>query len=436
MAAEEPSIQVGKLAVEVMSYVYEAPAEEEPRTEQPEGVLQPSGESPESSPAPEEEPSEEEPTEEEPTEETGEPESLRGALCSLLQADRASVPGDHERYVALCLQECTRRQQVLWKGLLAEVGFVAVESPACLPDKSIDAKKRTVIQVFGADNSPPMTLQSTAHPSHTKNTSNKGGMVANLRWPGLQPGLAVGSFHLDGKLEEGKRLSAVKDALGSLPDHTHALFVGDFNFTLDPRAGTHTKTEPLRACLSQATRQMDTLRRVDADDALEQLDPVTRSSLEVLIGEPATRHALYELTDSTPKHISIGQASKELRLHAVHAGQFPTYRVCTQAAGQARWRMLRRDQQMDTDDVHRCFFADNAENKAGRLKKRGEVVRLQCGWNDQLFVGGTCGGSGGDSDLRISAHDPVLVRRADGSVADHALVSWSCVLSGARARAS
>jgi hypothetical protein len=386
--------------------------------------------------------------------ETVDPESLRGALQETMRADRKAWPGTHEKYVVLCLQESLQTQQSLWADLLLEFGLVAIGLPSSLPTQAPQAKK-TVVQVYAASNCHDVSLQSSVFRTHpTKESSNKGGVVSVLSWKDRDFRIGLGSFHLDGKLKESKRISAVEAALGSLPADTLVLFAGDFNFTMDPLRTLGWVGPDMGAvgsCMSQIASQIGVLRAEGAEDALEQLEPSALTAFEEVIGTPESRTMLHQVVDSNPKQVNASENSGHLELQELPAGAFPTYRICGGAIPSSdSFRALRRKESLSREEVHQCFFSDDTENKSGRLKKRKDVVRLQCGWNDRLYAGtvgsstpsssssskrssnsssnpsSNLSGAGALPNMRIVAHDPLLLKRVDGSVVDHALVCWSC----------
>jgi hypothetical protein len=367
--------------------------------------------------------------------ETVDPKSLREALQEVMKSDLEAHPYTPEKYFVLCLQESLQIQQSLWDESMLDYGLVSIGSPECLPATASQASK-TVVHVYANSKHHSASLQSSIFKTHTKKEmSNKGGALSLLSWQNRGFHVGLGSFHLDGKLKESKRIAAMEQALGSLPPCTIGLFAGDFNFTIDPLKEEATGVRAVGSCMNQIAAQIKSLKAGDAVDALEQLEPSTLTAFQEILGTPETRCVLQEVADSNPKHVKSANNSGHLELQELSEGSFPTYRICREAiSSSSSIRVLRRHQSLSAKQVHQCYFSDDVEKKSGRLKKRKDLVRLQCGWNDRLYAG-TVGGDGTDPcgssmpKTRIWTHDPVLLRRVDGSVADHALVCWSCRFS-------
>mmetsp|Transcript_159570 Transcript_159570/g.488301 ORF Transcript_159570/g.488301 Transcript_159570/m.488301 type:complete len:328 (+) Transcript_159570:286-1269(+) len=285
---------------------------------------------------------------------------------------------------------------------------------------------------------------------HAAMTNSKGLVAAAVRLPGPCI-LGLGSAHLDGQVaDSGERLALLPATLLRLQGRAGpldaALLVGDVNCTLAP--------ERVDGELGDLPgRLADDLLRAAAlpeQDAVVRLSPGARADLQAELASPAGRARL-QCLDGCPREIPVaasallhdacaepGVAAQEpavasLRLVPMPPGSFLTYRLCGRDeaalaelgfAGADGARPVPPELKVTTGCVDQCYFSSR-DGKAGAIKKRGTMTRLQLGWLDRLYLGP---GAGGWRPEAVQG-EPVLVRATgrDG-VLDHLLVPWLVTL--------
>eukprot|EP00415_Alexandrium_ostenfeldii_P004726 UN4726 len=119
-------------------------------------------------------------------------------------------------------------------------------------------------------------------------------------------------------------------------------------------------------------------------------------------------------------------------------GSFLTYRICNLSAesdsGTGSFaadgvHCLQPSAEVTGPVIHGWYFSAK-DGKAGAIKKRGDVTRLQLGWLDRLYSGALSGAW----RPSVAQGDPLLLEAADGNVVlDHLLVPWLVTLQQLRA---
>ena len=89
---------------------------------------------------------------------------------------------------------------------------------------------------------------------------------------------------------------------------------------------------------------------------------------------------------------------------------------------------LRAGLDVDAACIEQCFFTNAAENKAGRIKKRGVVVRVNLGWMDRLFWGRSHSAADAGWGVDVKQQTPRLLCGAEQGCDDHALVAWEVAI--------
>lgn len=339
-----------------------------------------------------------------------------------------------------------------WTEALRDAGF-----ESRIADVQV-ASGLTRLEVYGKESSG--FLLQEAFSIEKKRKANKGtGAVVVLEHHDNV--LCLGGFHLDGNAPQGREVP-VLDAMARSAEgatekgkHIHAtVFVGDMNFPLSAESSSSEVApgKKVAAIASALASQVAEVRDMDKTSAIVPLQSETRRRLQAMLGCPSGRRALLQAFDSCPESFAcsrlpegadksqVAAAPSELRLCGMEPGSFPTYRPtnrkgrCLDAlapavAAQSRevdhpgiWPLW-PDLELPSECIKHCFFADK---KAGVLKKRGDMVRLNLGWMDRLFYGLL---PGEPIDLDVRPGTPALLwDPGEMGMLDHALVSWHITL--------
>jgi len=258
--------------------------------------------------------------------------------------------------------------------------------------------------------------------------------------------LCLGSFHLDGKVaDERERTGLLPAAVlrsGQSALLDVALLSGDVNFTMAPElaavGGSEGAAPELPKMLVQDLARAAALTE---KDVVVRLGSETRGALMEELASPAGRARLQRL-DGCPEAIPVQMPALKydanfqsaliaageianLQLEPMPSGSFLTYRVCNLCDGLGDFvadgvRCLSPASEVSSDSIRGLYFSSK-DGKAGAIKKRGHVTRLQLGWLDRLYVG--CASTAWKPD--IVQGDPLLLQAADGdAVLDHLMVPW------------
>jgi hypothetical protein len=361
----------------------------------------------------------------------------------------------------ICGVAVARQEGVLsgaWDAALAEAGF---------SEKVIDERKPSQGQLgttFSLYARPAEDLQlldffTAASVDHEKSElSNKGGVIAVVKWRGLR--ICLGGFHLDGNL------ASLEARTGQLPaavlrawaragedDIDVAIFAGDINCTLDPGKTSSDSHE----CGQLLSADIASLRGVSKDRAQQELGSTTQEKLKAALATCDGRVSLQQTLDSNPSKLVVDPTClqydlnwspeedkldkiascsiKELLLYDVLKGSFPSYRLTTRdgkGAGSAlkvhtgdsdeEVQHLYPHMDVSLECIHDCYFADE---KAGILKKRGDMIRLNLGWLERLYYGFKKVEGSPTVELQIEQRNPLVLRASSGETLDHALVPWT-----------
>lgn len=268
--------------------------------------------------------------------------------------------------------------------------------------------------------------------------------------------MCVGGFHLDGNLpSRADRMQLLPAALlracGRSGPPDVALFAGDMNCTLDPEKPGAEATE----CGPLISGQIRSLRASGGKNGLEELSKESGDFLQLALASSATRAVLMEALDGTPPGLRVEPSSlskdeswsaerepestmtsctiSELLVQPTAPGSFPTYHF-TNCNGKG-FAALKQSSRQDDDEIQllqpdldvsrecisECYFGDE---KAGVLKKRGDMIRLNMGWLDRLYYGVSRVEGSPAFDLHIEQRTPLVLTSMEGMTLDHALVAW------------
>jgi len=391
------------------------------------------------------------------------PQMLRHALNDVLcnASRKAEIYPDSVAAVVLALQESDSEAESSWEEAMNHVGFPKRVAGLFLAEASSQVavharpEEHGTAVVVEADGAPFTTKAVAADP---REGAPKGAAAARLC---VQPGnwmLCVGSAHLDGKMaNEEERVAQLPAAVlraSNAVDKTDVgacldavLLAGDVNFTLRPRNSTQTDTTAFLVA-----KEMAAVSELPAFDAIQPLSQEAKVALMRALSVSDER-AMLQTLDGCPELITINADAlqhdanfvgdmdslgddhrgylKELRLAPMPQGSFPTYRICSAAhAGLQHdcasafvtdgvWRIA-PSLELSPECISSCYFADK---KAGALKKRGSVTRLQMGWLDRMYTGCMP-----DVTLEVHQADPLLLVAPSGIALDHLLVSWVVIL--------
>eukprot|EP00928_Gymnodinium_smaydae_P034045 TRINITY_DN24214_c0_g1_i1.p1 TRINITY_DN24214_c0_g1~~TRINITY_DN24214_c0_g1_i1.p1 ORF type:complete len:501 (+),score=102.58 TRINITY_DN24214_c0_g1_i1:105-1607(+) len=408
------------------------------------------------------------------------PEMRRRAVAAAL-ADRPQVVA-----VAVARQESLPGS--CWSGVMSTCGF----------DKrlaSVNSDNSNVLEIYtrsGPDGENFRVLDTFVQAA--SDTRRKGCAVAVLEQGPLR--ICLGGLHLDGNLpcDRIAHLPAAMKRAWSRAGRAGidvALFAGDVNFTINPEEATASSDgrgsggsadADARACAGLVAADAAILQARAATNGLLELSPATRAALEAQLSTPAARASLCRLFDGCPASLPIletgrdaenpsssadcskeglrsrtwteGEAGSEpesaasscdiqrLELQSMPPGSLPTYRFSRGASGclssgaggdgeEEGLRRLSPDLELPVSSVRDCYFADE---KAGVLKKRGNMVRLNLGWLDRLYCGVREAFQSAGGLIDIVQGDPLLLHTVDGECLDHAFVSWVVTIVPPRAR--
>lgn len=391
---------------------------------------------------------------------------LRSALeAGFASACRAAgVATDAVGWVVLARQECCRDNAAAWDAALSSLGFPhqVLRTPA----EGVSAGLVVHARCAGICEVAAEPLHAKPAQGHDSPDKTKGVVAAAVRLPG-QCNLCLGSVHLDGKVADGReRVAQLPAAVLRMSQRAGPLDVvllaGDVNCTIVPEAALGANGEGGQWELQQ--RLVEDLARAAAlpkHDAVVRLDPETRAALQAELASPAGRARLQRL-DSCPEVIPVdadmlrydanaeppvlsGEVVKvasisNLQLAPMPPGSFLTYRVCN-ANGAASaepvgcmekvadgvYRMS-PSQEVTSGLIDGLYFSSK-DGKAGAIKKRGDMTRLQLGWLDRLYSGASSSGW----RPSVFQGDPLMLEAVDGTgVLDHLLVPWLVTLPGCR----
>eukprot|EP00927_Polykrikos_kofoidii_P079356 TRINITY_DN76146_c0_g1_i1.p1 TRINITY_DN76146_c0_g1~~TRINITY_DN76146_c0_g1_i1.p1 ORF type:complete len:412 (+),score=64.28 TRINITY_DN76146_c0_g1_i1:126-1361(+) len=366
---------------------------------------------------------------------------LRRALASVI-ADRKSI-----RCLAVALQENVASNLSSWEMAARDCGFghavAIVEDPkqVVLALYAREADEFSVADTFAT--------RSMNHETQEKNS--KGGSVTVISTGKLR--LCLGSFHLDGKLPPYRiaQLPAALLRASARTGHVDvALFVGDMNCTVDPEQDNDNDDASTAALLRA---DFEHFRMAGTRDALQDLSAAALNALQQDLACSAGRSALYRALDGCPATIAVKQEAlqydaefesckssspecsesmaacgiTELALQDMLPGSLPTYRLTQGDASGFEALGCKHDdgiwqfplgEDVPVEGIAASYFADQ---KAGTLKKRCGLVRLNLGWIDRLYCGTTKAASTG---VNVSQAPPMALRGENGECADHVLVPW------------
>jgi len=178
-----------------------------------------------------------------------------------------------------------------------------------------------------------------------------------------------------------------------------------------------------------------------------QLSSETTEMLQENLAESSLRVSLMSRLDGCPSEIPVETSAlvhdvsledeerqsislcgiKRLRLQDMPVGSFPTYRLHADIKdGMDLQPLPDPSESVSRDFIKGCYFQGP---KAGVLKKRGDMTRLNLGWLDRLYVG--IDEDRLAADVSVTQGSLAMLRGvADGkaSMTDHAMNSWTVVI--------
>lgn len=368
--------------------------------------------------------------------------------------------------VVLARQESWNISDPIWDESLAAFGFghkaADVEQKEC----------KLSLYTREPDDVTILTSFVTVSPNvEHKDIQNKGCAVVVARLMGLT--CCIAGCHLDGNI------APLEDRIAQLPLAVLrsvanagridvAIFVGDVNCALEPTS-VHEETEDDTdtSCGDMLASEIASFRAVPSDKGTVELSPRLRDGLQHGLATQSGRARLIRQVDGCPKSIPIsadlvkvldrykegldaeaaasqsaGEADiaaiascgiSELCLQPMPTGSLPTYRLTT-GHGQAvsaliaatgeddrEMQRLYPSMTLSTEAVNEIFFADA---KAGILKKRGDMIRLNLGWMDRMYLGIRQDSGSAVADVTAEQGIPLLVQDNKGCMMDHAFIPW------------
>lgn len=356
--------------------------------------------------------------------------------------------------VVMARQECV--SSCSWDEVLAGSGF----SEKVLDEHKLgEDKKENRLCVYTRRKDTLCLLDSFVTSSvnlEKKEFLDKGGVVASFNCRGMR--ICLGGFHLDGNIpmnadRTAQLPAALLRACARSGGADVALFAGDINCAMGS------------ATLGSARPDSEFGRLLDADIAslqasgkqkgIRELSTDARYVLETALASSSSRAELMKAMDGTPLSLLVETSSlqhdtswspetepqekmtgcsiSELFVQDMSPGSFPTYRITHR--GQTTFGDLQlesEDNDVEIQQLHpnkdvsrqciqECYFDDA---KAGVLKKRGDMIRLNLGWLDRLYYGLSNVEGCPVADLHIEQSNPLVLRSSSGTILDHALNSW------------
>lgn len=310
-----------------------------------------------------------------------------------------------------------------------------------------------VLVLFARSATDCEVLDSFAVSSNHQGVGRHGGVIAVVRCRNTR--LCICGFHLDGNMRGTQARTSllpacVAKAWTRVGHLDVALCVGDANCTIDPEKGCSDDIE----CLRLLAADMETLRSSVKKDDMAELSAETREMLQLHLSKFDTRAALMRVADGCPEVLAIDAAAwthhvcssadhsngldcgiSEIKLVPMPPGSFPTYRLSdnrqsfdalVEYSGDPDREMQAIDPLMDASSsfVESAYFTDK---KAGIIKKRGDMVRMNLGWVDRLWYG-VCQGS--STQVSFEQGPARLVRASSGRAMDHSLMTWTASFKG------
>lgn len=364
------------------------------------------------------------------------------------------------RAVAIARQETISDGS--WDAALASFGF---------NHKAVAVGTQNVLAVYSRDPGDCSSLDSfvTLSPNiEKKKVHHKGCATAALRCMGLT--MCIGGAHLDGNFHPpGDRVAqlplAVLRSVAHIGAVDVAIFAGDINCAIDPEKASGAAGSD--GCAKLLATEITNFRASAGEKGQVELSHEAKEALQHSLIRAASRDALMQCVDGCPRSIAVSADSVavlnkyktdvdadvfvpfaageeeiaasascgivQLQLQPMPPGSFPTYRLSnvegravaalSPATGDEQTDMqhLRPTLDVSTEAVQELFFADP---KAGVLKKRGDMIRLNLGWLDRLYCGVRQDSGEAVADVRIEQGCPLMLQASDGTMMDHAFMSW------------
>lgn len=265
--------------------------------------------------------------------------------------------------------------------------------------------------------------------------------------------VCLGSGHMDGGVSEvAERMSNVSAAVyravlraGPLDA---AFVMGDMNCTLEPRMSTPQAAAALGA--GDETRrllveEMEHVVGSSDKDALAILPEAARTAFQRSLAIQEGRAAL-QVLDSNPQILDVnedvlqydqnasGDSSRRsdapgavfrLELHPMPPGSFPTYRFCGNTCVADGVKSMIPEMTVEPAQINDWYFMSE-DGKAGAIKKRKEMVRIQLGWLDRIYSGlGPEREDLGPVTKRIVQGESMAIPVMNSTlVFDHLMVPW------------
>lgn len=337
-----------------------------------------------------------------------------------------------------------------WAAVAAAFGF-----DKQVVDVSEDGLVRQSLTVFARDEAAFQVADSFhTRPVHDKGKLAKFGVAtAVLMHHPSSMRVCLGSAHMDGSVcDVDERMSNVASAVHRAAKRAgplHAAFVmGDMNCTLEPRTPADV-AESVNETRSLLAEEIQRVAGLSEKSAVTTLPEPAMMALQRSLANQGGRVTMQTL-DSSPTVLEVTEASlqydqhasgdhavesdasgfvRRLELQPMPPGSFPTYRFCGHAYVADGVKPMLPETTLEPAEINEWYFSSE-DGKAGAVKKREEMVRLQLGWLDRMYSGLAAEMPDQLITQRIVQGESMAIPVVDSSQAlDHLIVPWLVALS-------